>query len=428
MLSASDNELLTRTGPGTPMGALFRRFWHPVLLADELSESDGPPVRVRVLGEDLIAVRDTKGRVGFIAAFCPHRRASLFFGRNEQCGVRCVYHGWKFDLDGNCVDMPSEPATSTYKDKVSIKAYPAAEYGGCIWIYMGPPDKEPALPHFEWARVPESQRALSRWLQESNYMQAVEGEIDSAHVSWLHSPLRASDSPFRGRFDDAILTDGAPDLTIKPTEYGFCYGARRNAANARYYWRVTQWLLPTFSLIPSRVFPRGGRCWIPIDDSHISVIQYSYHPDRPLTDEEVKRTTQSPNVEPVRYRLPDGVTIDICRDVRRAENDYLIDRKMQRTENFTGIEVIRSQDTAMTESMGGIVDRTGEHLGTTDAAVIAARRRLIQMARDLADGIEPSEALRPEIYNVRALDLVSPEDDFFNLMDLHAEEAVGRLA
>src|SRR2546425_9444663 len=139
MLSASDNELLTRTGPGTPMGALFRRFWHPVLLAEELPEPDGPPVRVRVLGEDLIAIRDTSGRVGFIDAFCPHRRASLFFGRNEDCGLRCVYHGWKFDLDGNCVDMPSEPAASTYKDKVSIKAYPAAEYGGCIWGDMGPP-------------------------------------------------------------------------------------------------------------------------------------------------------------------------------------------------------------------------------------------------------------------------------------------------
>jgi hypothetical protein len=258
-------------------------------------------------------------------------------------------------------------------------------------------------------------------------MQALEGEIDSAHVSWLHSPLQAENSPFRGRFNDAILTDGAPKLTVKPTDYGFCYGACRDADGGEYYWRVTHWLLPTFSLIPGQGFPRGGRCWIPIDDTHISVIQYSYHPERPLAEAEVQRGKNSPQVAPERYRLPDGCIIDICRDVRHADNDYLIDREMQLTQNFTGISVVRSQDTAMTESMGGIVDRTQEHLGTTDVAVIAARRRLIQLARDLQGGIEPTEALQPEIYNVRAIDKVSPEDDFFRFMDLYAAEAVGKV-
>jgi hypothetical protein len=310
---------------------------------------------------------------------------------------------------------------------VKIKTYPTAEYGGCIWIYMGPPDKQSALPHLEWARVPDSQRVLSRWIQECNYMQAVEGEIDSAHVSWLHAPLQVENSPFRGRFNDAIIRDGAPKLTIKPTDYGFCYGARRDADGDEYYWRVTHWLLPTYSLIPAHGFPRGGRCWIPIDDSHISVIQYSYHPERPLTEVEAQRSKSSPEVRPGRYRLPDGAVIDICRDVRNAENDYLIDRELQRSQNFTGIQVIRTQDTAMTESMGGVVDRSQEHLGTTDVAVIAARRRLIQMARDLQNDIEPVEALHPEIYNVRAVDMVSREDDFFRFMDLYAEEAVGKV-
>jgi phthalate 4,5-dioxygenase oxygenase subunit len=427
MLNVSDNELLTRTGPGTPMGELFRRFWHPVLLAEELSEPDGTPVRLRVLSEDLVAFRDTDGKVGIIDALCPHRRAGMFFGRNEECGLRCVYHGWKFDVHGRCVDMPTEPLDSTFKDKVTIKAYPTAEYGGCIWIYMGPPEKQPALPDLEWARVPDSQRVLSRWLQECNYMQAVEGEIDSAHVSWLHAPLQVEASPFRGRFNDAIIRDGAPQITVKPTDYGFCYGARRDADNGEYYWRVTQWLLPTFSLIPAHGFPRGGRCWIPIDDTHISVIQYNYHPERPLTEAEVQRGKNSPQIQPARYRLPDGVTIDICRDVLNADNDYLIDRELQRTQNFTGIQVIRTQDTAMTESMGGIVDRTQEHLGTTDVAVIAARRRLLKMARDLEDGVEPVEALRPEIYNVRAVDMVCTEGDFSHFMDLYAEEAVGKI-
>jgi nitrite reductase/ring-hydroxylating ferredoxin subunit len=427
MLSLSDNELLTQTGSGTPMGELFRRFWHPVLLVEELPEADGTPVRLRVLGEDLVAFRDTNGKVGIVDAYCPHRRAGMFFGRNEECGLRCVYHGWKFDIHGTCVDMPTEPRDSTFKDKVKIKAYPTTEHGGCIWIYMGPPDKMPAPPSFEWARVPDSQRVLSRWIQECNYMQAVEGEIDSAHVSWLHAPLQLENSPFRGRFNDAIIRDGAPKLTIKPADYGFCYGARRAVASDEYYWRVTHWLLPTFSLIPAQGFPRGGRCWIPIDDTHISVIQYSYHPERPLTEAEVQRGKNSPEVKAARYRLPDGALIDICRDVRQAENDYLIDREMQRTQNFTGIPVIRTQDTAMTESMGGIVDRTHEHLGTTDAAVIAARRRLIKMARDLQDGVEPAEALRPEIYNVRAIDMVCSEPDFLRLMDLYAEEAAGKV-
>jgi phenylpropionate dioxygenase-like ring-hydroxylating dioxygenase large terminal subunit len=427
MLSFSDNALLTQTSPGTPMGALFRRFWHPVLLAAELPEPDGTPVRLRVLGEDLVAFRDTQGTVGIMDAFCPHRRAGMFFGRNEQCGLRCVYHGWKFDVHGNCVDMPSEPATSNFKDKVKIKTYPSVEYGGCIWVYMGPPERQPGLPHLEWTRVPDTHRVLSRWIQECNYMQALEGEIDSAHVSWLHAPLKAEHSPFRGRFNEAILTDGAPTLTVKPTDYGFCYGARRDVASDQYYWRVTQWLLPTFSLIPAHDFPRGGRCWIPIDDAHISVIQYSYHPERPLTEAEVQRGKTSPQVVPARYRLPDGMVIDICRDVRNSDNDYLIDRHMQRTQNFTGISVIRTQDTAMTESMGGIVDRTQEHLGTTDAAVIAARRRLFQMAHDLHHGIEPPAALQPEIYNVRAVDMVCKESDFFRFLDVYAEEALGKV-
>jgi hypothetical protein len=262
---------------------------------------------------------------------------------------------------------------------------------------------------------------------ECNYLQALEGEIDSAHVSWLHAPLRVEDSPFRGRFNDAILRDGAPKLTVKPTDYGFCYGARRDAEGGEYYWRVTHWLLPTFSLIPAQGFPRGGRCWIPIDDTHISVIQYSYHPERPLTAAEIERSKRSPQLERVRYCLPDGYSIDICRDVCNADNDYLIDRAMQRTQNFTGIPVIRSQDTAMTESMGGIVDRSQEHLGSTDVAVIAARRRLLAMARDLQKGIEPTAALRPEIYHVRAVDLVCPEADFFRFMDLYAEEARGKV-
>src|SRR5262245_32566747 len=187
MLTKEDNELLTRTGPGTPMGTLFRRFWWPALLPSELPSADSDPLRFRIMGEDLIAFRDSNGKVGFLAHNCPHRGASLFFGRNEEGGLRCVYHGWKFDTDGNCVDMPNEPAESDFKSKVRAVAYPAAEYAGVIWIYMGPPDKQPPLPQYQWCMQPNAERSTaSKWMQDSNYAQALEGNIDSSHITFLH--------------------------------------------------------------------------------------------------------------------------------------------------------------------------------------------------------------------------------------------------
>ena len=259
MLSKEDNQLLTQTGPGTPMGELFRRFWMPVLLAEELPQPDCDPVRIRILSEDMVAFKDTDGNVGVIDNYCPHRRASLFFGRNEECGLRCVYHGWKFDINGDCVDMPSEPAESNFKDKVKIKAYPAKEFGSCIWVYMGPAELQPELPEFEWARVPDANRVITRFIQHSNFMQATEGEIDSSHVSFLHSvfdlsidyhrDMRVGDQK-EGRNSVLSYKFGAPQLTVKETDYGFTYGSRRGPEEGNYYWRVTQWMLPMFSLIP----------------------------------------------------------------------------------------------------------------------------------------------------------------------------------
>ena len=187
MLNDTDNEFLTRIGPGTPMGEYLRRFWMPFLLPEELPAPDCPPVRTTLLGEALVAYKDTNGDIGLIDNYCPHRRASLFFGRNEECGLRCVYHGWKFDKDGNCVDMPSEPAESNFKDKVKVKAYPAREWGGLIWAYMGPRENIPELPNIDWATLPDSHRVISKRIQESNWVQSVEGGIDSSHISFLHN-------------------------------------------------------------------------------------------------------------------------------------------------------------------------------------------------------------------------------------------------
>src|SRR5689334_2560338 len=169
MLSQQDNEATTRIGPGTLMGTLMRQYWLPVLLSSELPAPDCDPVRTLVLGEKLIAFRDTNGQVGLIQNHCPHRGASLFFGRNEGAGLRCVYHGWKFDVSGQCVDMPNEPAESNFKTKVRARAYPAAEYGGLVWIYMGPPEKQPPLPHYQWCMQRDADKSTARkWMQDSN--------------------------------------------------------------------------------------------------------------------------------------------------------------------------------------------------------------------------------------------------------------------
>jgi phthalate 4,5-dioxygenase oxygenase subunit len=433
MLTKEDNELLTQTGPGTPMGELFRRFWMPALLAEELPHPDCDPVRIRILSEDMVAFRDTDGNVGVIDNYCPHRRASLFFGRNEECGLRCVYHGWKFDVNGNCVDMPSEPAESNFKDKVKIKSYPAKQYGSCIWVYMGPAELQPELPEFEWARVPDANRVVTRFIQHSNFMQATEGEIDSSHVSFLHSVFDLSIDYHRdmrtgdqkdGRNSVLSYKFGAPQLTVKETDYGLTYGSRRGPEEGNYYWRVTQWMLPMFSLIPGPAWPRGGRGWVPVDDEPIITYQNSYNAERFLTDAERARAIDLMELERAKYTLPDGKIIDIDRSVRAPENDYLIDREMQRTQNYTGIPFGRHQDFAMTDSMGSISDRTKEHLGTSDTAIIAARRIMLKTVRDLQEGVEPYAASHPEVFHVRALDIVSSEGDFVKLLEADGEKTL----
>jgi phthalate 4,5-dioxygenase len=418
MLSAEDNELLTRVGPATPMGELFRRFWLPALLPAELPAPDCAPVRLRLLGEDLVAFRDSTGQVGFLAALCAHRRAPLFFGRVEQAGLRCVYHGWKYDVAGNCVDMPNEPPTSNFKGKVHQPAYPAREYGGLIWIYMGPSDHGPELPQLEWALVPDSHRHLSKWIQDTNYAQGLEGEIDNSHTMFLHSRPNSFLRPTAGR--GSLIpktTDQAPTMMIKETDYGFMNGVRRTIDGSNdYYWRVTQWLLPDYS-ITAGGDPggrKGGRCWIPIDDEHTWTFAYSYHPDRPLSADE-HEYLESGAFFPPRL-LPSTFRPQLNKD-----NDYGLDRERQRTESFTGIYGFNAQDRSVQEGMGAIVDRSKEHLGTSDLAVIAARRVLLRRALELQQGIEPYAASHGEIYRVRSLLTVAAEENFDRLLAAHKE-------
>jgi phthalate 4,5-dioxygenase len=388
MLSKQDNEMLTRVGRGTPMGELFRCFWLPALLPAELAA----PARIRLLGEDLVGFRTDAGQPAFIAANCPHRGASLFYARTEDNGIRCVYHGWKFDVTGQCVETPNEPAT--VKD-VRAVAYPAREWGGVVWIYMGPPERIPELPQMEWCLVRDEQRVIRRWIHETNYAQSAEGDIDTSHVSFLHR-----------RFVDGVMglppsRDLAPKLMMKETDYGFVYGGRRTTEGSRYHWRLTQWMLPFFSAIPG-AYPLTGHGYVPMDDEHTSVIGYRYHAERPLSADErasVEHGLQTvPRIDPTTL-LP----------VANRRNDYLIDRQMQRTHNFTGIVGISEQDMAMTQSMGAIVDRSKEHLGTSDVAVIAMRRVLLRLAQQVQDGGAPYAAYHGEVYRVRPLDVHSEQ-------------------
>lgn len=397
------------------MGELFRRFWLPALLSDELPGPDCPPVRVRLLGEDLVAFRDSGGQVGLLAPLCAHRGAPLFFGRNEEHGLRCVYHGWKYDVSGRCVDMPSEPADSTFKERIQQRAYPCRERGGVIWAYMGPPRLTPDLPDLEWNVLPEAHCRVAKWLHDSSYLQGFEGDIDTAHASYLHSFLDPSRSPHDGTISAALkAADKAPKIMVDQTDYGFRYGARRTVGEGKYNWRVTQWLLPTYSLIGFMQFPAGGRVWVPIDDEHTWTYFYSFHPDRSLTDEERTRFESGNSFPP---QLQPGT----FNPLRNRANEYLIDREVQRTTTYTGIFGINDQDRAIQEGMGAVFDRSQEHLGTSDIAIIAARQRLLKLVRELQEGIEPYAAAHPEAYAVRALDAVCAESEFEAILSRYGE-------
>jgi len=409
MLSAEDNELLCRIGPGTPMGALLRQYWLPFAPSTELSERDGAPKRFRLLGEDLIGFRDSAGAVGLFAEACPHRGASLFFGRNEECGLRCVYHGWKFDATGRCVDMPSEPKESAFKDKVRARAYPCRDVNGVLWTYLGPRAAAPPFPPFEVTTLPAEQvYPPIMMMEECNWVQALEGDIDSSHIDWVHARRRA-DVKLRGTWNH----DRRPRLDILPTDYGACYSARRRWDVDGLCWhRITQFILPVFSMIAaSDPHLVTLRAWVPLDDHYNMQIYMRGRLDRPVTDEE-RAQSRDPFASWGGY-LP-ATSDPRTRYYTRANihNDYLRDRALEK-DLMLGIPfLVNLQDRAMTETMGPIYDRTQEHLGTTDAMVIYVRRRLLEAARRLGeDGSVPANVDDTSLARIRAASVLLTEGD-----------------
>jgi phthalate 4,5-dioxygenase oxygenase subunit len=397
MLTQEQNEQLTRTGAGTSMGELFRRYWIPALLAEELPQPDCPPVRVQLLGERLVAFRDSEGRIGLIDEFCAHRRVSLWFGRNEECGLRCPYHGWKYDVHGQCVDLPSEAERGDIRKRVKLKSYPCLEQGGVVWTYMGTAEQRPEPPAFEWATVPAERRFVSKRFQDCNYLQALEGGIDSSHVSFLHSGALKRDPLFAGTKGNVYNErDLMPVFEVQEFEGGLLIGARRNADEGRYYWRITPWIAPCFTLIPPRGgHPLGAHAWVPIDDQHCWAWSINYHPRRALTREEVAAMRSGAGIH-VKY-VP-GTYVPLA----NKGNDYLMDRAAQASgASYSGVEGIAMQDASLQESMGPIVDRTREFLVATDSGIAHARRVLLRAAQANRDG-KPIPGLAPQEQRVRA--------------------------
>ena len=385
MLTQEQNDQLTRTDPGTLMGDLFRRYWVPALLDWEIAERDGPPVRVQLMGEKLVAFRDSNGRIGVISEFCAHRGVSLWFGRNEECGLRCPYHGWKFDVTGQCVDLPSEPDMAA---RIKLRSYPAIEKGGVIWIYMGPPDLKPAPPELEWTRVAPERRFVSKRLQESNYLQAIEGGIDSSHVSFLHSGELNTDPLFKGsKANQYNLDDRMPVFEVVDFDGGLLIGARRKADHGKYYWRITPWIMPWHTIIPPRAgHPLGAHVWVPVDDERCWAWSINYHPNRALTAAERKAMEEGAGIH-VKY-IP-GTFIPLA----NRTNDYLIDRALQKGgRRYSGVEGIAMQDASLQESMGPIQDRMRENLCLTDKGIVATRSRLLRAAKANREG-KPVPAL-----------------------------------
>lgn len=430
MLKPEMNELLTRTGPKTPMGQALRRYWLPAALSAELPQPDGPPVRLRIMHEDLIAFRDTEGKLGIVQAYCPHRLAPLFYGRNEECGIRCPYHGWKFDVSGKCVDMPnvSSGDQARMRDRAKLTSYPTHEAGGIVWIYMGPKEHQPEFPRFEFTQLPSDQVYAMRWLQRTNWMQGVEGEIDSTHISFLHKHFDQETNPVKGGGSE-LAQDGAPEITLRPTDYGFTYGARRKYGD-QFYWRVTQWMAPMFSLIPrlpGQYIAGGGRAWVPVDDDHVITFHYYFRVDHAI-DEEDRKLIDSGVAFPPRltrgtYSLSNGAVIDTYLPVANKENDYLVDRERQKHVNFSGIWGANEQDRALQECMysvgpdsPGTVDRSLENLVSSDIAVVTARRRLIELAQAIAAGNPPTLPTGGEAFGVRAISKLSEIDKFDDLL------------
>jgi len=397
MLTHEENQLLCRVEGDAPMGQMMRQHWVPALLSEQLVERDGDPVKIRLFGEDLVAFRNTEGRIGVMDEKCPHRKASLAFARNEECGLRCLYHGWKIDVDGNVTDMPSEPPESGFAKRVKHKTYPIREAGGFIWVYMGPAARMPEFETPSWAVSPDIQVSIVRMEVECNWAQVMEGQIDSAHSSVLHStdmrPARVATAGVTETHWTRPSTDKNPRIQVQRTNYGMRYAAIRRPiqnGDTHDYVRITTFVAPFIAHIPPNSSYNVASVIVPKDDTNTCFHFLIW--GNPAT-----------TIDQAGWRKFCCATVgeDLDRDykllLRRASNNYLQDRKAMRDGNFTGISGIPTQDIAMWESMGKISDRTTERLGASDIAVVEFRQLMIEAAQRFAAGEGTIGLLNPHL-------------------------------
>ncbi|KRC77858.1 Phthalate 4,5-dioxygenase oxygenase subunit [compost metagenome] len=388
MLTNEENELLCRVEGEASMGQLMRKFWVPVCLSEEVSEPDGDPVHARILGEDLVVFRDTEGRVGVMDEYCPHRRVSLVYGRNEDCGLRCLYHGWKMDVEGTVVEMVSEPAASSMAQKVKHKAYKVEEWAGVIWAFMGDQADIPAFVPPPWAPERSAKVSIAKVLIPCNWAQILEGAIDSAHSSSLHSsdfvPARVGGAEATDKNWLRPSTDKAPRMQVHRTPYGFRYAAiRRPITNAAQtdYVRSTVFVAPGTVLIPPNNLYNVANVNVPMDDTN-TVFYFIAWGDRATT----------PDTETWRKFLGTSIGTDLddrYRPLRNAENRFWQDRQAMKAGNFTGIKGFPNQDIAMWVTMGPIANRTDDRLGASDLAIVEFRRQMLDAVQEFARG-EPA--------------------------------------
>jgi phthalate 4,5-dioxygenase oxygenase subunit len=421
MLTRAENDRLCRVGPDAPMGRMMRRYWIPACLSEEVAEKDGTPIRVRVLGENFVAFRDSAGTVALIDARCPHRLASLALGRNEEGGLRCIYHGWKFGADGRCLEMPTEPADSTYRDKIRVASYPVRDAGGIIWAYLGP-GPAPRFPAYDWTALPAEQRTVVRVAEHTNYAQSLEGAIDSAHSWFLH---RGAVRDWRQR--STISSDQAPRLEAEDTDYGFRYAAIRKVdanPDTERYVRTTLFAVPFTAFIPrpmNPALPVSVQIFVPVDDEHTLFYGVWFSQDGSTIDPEVTlgEVGFRPGVDlaPVTYER-----------YQNPGNFWQQDRAAMRSgDSYTGIAGVSQQDMAVQESMGPLVDRTQEHLGTSDVAVIWMRRRMLDaLNRFEADGSLVGQDPKIPLERIRSEQKVIPVDTPWQSVGAYGGEYAAR--
>ncbi len=413
MLSREDNERLVRVGPGTPMGALMRLHWIPFLRSGDVV-ADGQPHRVRLLCEDLVAFRETGGSVGLVGHACPHRAAPMVFGRNEEGGLRCTYHGWKFGPDGKCQDMAAEPANTPLCRTVKIKAYPVRERNGMLWAYMGPEPEPPPLPEMEWNLVGPEQIHVSMRIQECNWLQALEGEIDSAHAAVLHARVDQDSTINRWR----QAQDLVPTFECVQHASGVHIAARRKAGDGQDYVRVNQFLLPFWTLVPPQTqYPElSGHAWVPVDDHHTLALMFTYRPADPLPEKSRRMFREGhrgwDSGHPAETSFETRPVTDpypmFWSRYKRA-NAYGFDYAVQVKQRNSGMPGLWVQDAAAQSGVDTIVDRSQEMLGTTDLGIVRTRRLLLDAVRKLeGEGTKPASATDPQAMMWRAVSITIP--------------------